>query len=98
MINVSGVFFHLEELHSVIKGINYCRKDDGVLLIQFMYAGAMIDKLLSVLPKNEDNADALALAISAHHIGYGYIASNLQPANNSLDIVTANVLFKETKQ
>lgn len=46
LINASGVFFHLEELHSVIKGINYCLKDDGVLLIQFMYAGAMIDKLL----------------------------------------------------
>lgn len=46
LINASGVFFHLEELHSVIKGINYCLKNDGVLVIQFMYAGAMIDKLL----------------------------------------------------
>ena len=46
LINASGVFFHLEELHSVIKGINYCLKKDGVLIIQFMYAGAMIDKLL----------------------------------------------------
>lgn len=46
LINASGIFFHLEELHSVIKGINYCLKNDGVLVIQFMYAGAMIDKLL----------------------------------------------------
>ena len=46
LINASGVFFHLEELHSVIKGINYCLKSDGILIIQFMYAGAMIDKLL----------------------------------------------------
>lgn len=46
LINASGVFFHLEELHSVIKGINYCLRSDGVVIIQFMYAGAMIDKLL----------------------------------------------------
>jgi hypothetical protein len=42
LINASGVFFHLEELHSVIEGINYCLVDDGVLIVQFMYAGAMI--------------------------------------------------------
>ncbi|MAD57038.1 MAG: methyltransferase [Porticoccus sp.] len=43
LINASGVFFHLEELHSVLKGIDYCLKEDGVLIIQFMYAGSMID-------------------------------------------------------
>jgi hypothetical protein len=42
LVNASGVFFHLEELHSVIDGINYCLVDDGVLIVQFMYAGAMI--------------------------------------------------------
>lgn len=45
LINASGVFFHLEELDSVIKGINYCLKDDGVFVVQFMYAGAMIENL-----------------------------------------------------
>lgn len=45
LINASGVFFHLEELHSVLSGINYCLKKDGILIIQFMYAGAMIDNL-----------------------------------------------------
>lgn len=45
LINASGVFFHLEELHSVINGINYCLKDDGVFVVQFMYAGAMIENL-----------------------------------------------------
>jgi hypothetical protein len=44
LINASGVFFHLEELHSVLKAINYCLQQDGVLIIQFMYAGSMIDK------------------------------------------------------
>ena len=43
LINASGVFFHLEELHSVLDGINYCLNDDGVLVIQFMYAGSMIE-------------------------------------------------------
>jgi hypothetical protein len=46
LINASGVFFHLEELHSVLKAINYCLQQDGVLIIQFMYAGSMIDKNL----------------------------------------------------
>ena len=45
LINASGVFFHLEELDSVIKGINYCLKDDGVFVAQCMYVGAMIDNL-----------------------------------------------------
>ena len=43
LINASGVFFHLEELHSVIRGIKYMLANDGVFVIQFMYAGAMIE-------------------------------------------------------
>ncbi len=45
LINASGVFFHLEELDSVINGINYCLKDDGVFVAQCMYVGAMVDNL-----------------------------------------------------
>jgi len=45
LINASGVFFHLEELDSVIKGINYCLKEDGIFVAQCMYVGAMIDNL-----------------------------------------------------
>jgi hypothetical protein len=45
LINASGVFFHLEELHSVIHGIKKCLRDDGVFVVQFMYAGTMVDKL-----------------------------------------------------
>jgi hypothetical protein len=45
LINASGVFFHLEELDSVIKGINYCLKEDGIFIVQCMYVGAMIDNL-----------------------------------------------------
>lgn len=43
LVNASGVFFHLEELHSVIRGIKYMLANDGVFVIQFMYAGAMIE-------------------------------------------------------
>ncbi len=45
LYNASGVFFHLEELHSVIEGIKYSLKDDGVLIVQFMYAGVMVENL-----------------------------------------------------
>jgi hypothetical protein len=45
LINASGVFFHLEELHSVIRGIKKCLQDDGVFIVQFMYAGTMVEKL-----------------------------------------------------
>jgi hypothetical protein len=43
LVNASGVFFHLEELDSVIKGIDFVLSDDGVFVAQFMYAGAMVD-------------------------------------------------------
>jgi len=45
LINASGVFFHLEQLHSVIRGIKKALRDDGVLVVQFMYAGTMVEKL-----------------------------------------------------
>lgn len=45
LYNASGVFFHLEELHSVVDGIKTSLRDDGVLIVQFMYAGTMIEKL-----------------------------------------------------
>ena len=37
VINASGVFFHLEELHSVTEGIRDCLADDGVFVVQFLY-------------------------------------------------------------
>lgn len=42
VINASGVFFHLEEIHSVIKGIKKSLHNDGVLVIQFMYVLDML--------------------------------------------------------
>jgi len=45
LINASGVFFHLEELHSVIRGIKKALRKDGVFVVQFMYAGTMVEKM-----------------------------------------------------
>ena len=45
LINAAGVFFHLEELHSVIRGIKLALKEDGVFVVQFMYLGDMLQKL-----------------------------------------------------
>jgi hypothetical protein len=42
IINASGVFFHLEEIHSVIKGIKKSLHNDGVLVVQFMYVLDML--------------------------------------------------------
>lgn len=41
-INASGVFFHLEELHSVTKGIQFLLKENGVFIVQFLYMPQII--------------------------------------------------------
>ena len=43
VINASGVFFHLEELHSVADGIRYCLAPDGVFLVQFLYMQKIVE-------------------------------------------------------
>jgi SAM-dependent methyltransferase len=45
VINASGVFFHLEELHSVTDGIRECLSDDGVFVVQFLYMKQIIENL-----------------------------------------------------
>jgi SAM-dependent methyltransferase len=37
VINAAGVFFHLQELHSVTDGIRAALCDDGVFIVQFLY-------------------------------------------------------------
>lgn len=41
-INASGVFFHLEELHSVTKGIQLLLRENGVFIVQFLYMPQII--------------------------------------------------------
>ncbi|NDC36726.1 MAG: class I SAM-dependent methyltransferase [Proteobacteria bacterium] len=45
VINASGVFFHLEELHSATRGIKCALKDDGVFVIQFLYMKSIVENL-----------------------------------------------------
>jgi len=45
VINAAGVFFHLEELHSVTDGIREALNDDGVFVIQFLYMKRIVENL-----------------------------------------------------
>lgn len=43
VITAAGVFFHLEELHSVVRGIEALLAEDGVFVVQAIYLGGMIE-------------------------------------------------------
>ena len=43
LVTAAGVFFHLEELHSVIRGVRALIGDDGVFVVQAIYLGGMIE-------------------------------------------------------
>jgi len=43
VVNASGVFFHLEELHSVTQGIKLLLNNNGVFVVQFIYMKLMQD-------------------------------------------------------
>lgn len=45
VINASGVFFHLEELHSVCDGIQKALANDGVFVVQFLYMPSIVENL-----------------------------------------------------
>jgi 2-polyprenyl-3-methyl-5-hydroxy-6-metoxy-1,4-benzoquinol methylase len=45
VVNASGVFFHLEELHSVIEGIKECLSENGVFVVQFLYMKSIVENL-----------------------------------------------------
>ena len=45
VINAAGVFFHLEELHSVTDGIRESLADDGVFVVQFLYMKRIVENL-----------------------------------------------------
>jgi SAM-dependent methyltransferase len=45
VVNASGVFFHLEELHSVTSGIRECLASDGVFVVQFLYMKRIVENL-----------------------------------------------------
>ena len=43
IVTAAGVFFHLEELHSVVRGIEKLLTDDGVFVVQAIYLGGMVE-------------------------------------------------------
>ncbi len=45
VFNASGVFFHLEELHSVCEAIRAGLKQDGVFVVQFLYMKSIMENL-----------------------------------------------------
>lgn len=45
IINAAGVFFHLEELHSVTEGIREALGGDGVFVVQFLYMKRIVENL-----------------------------------------------------
>lgn len=45
VINAAGVFFHLEELHSVAEGIKEALREDGVFVVQFLYMKRIVENL-----------------------------------------------------
>ena len=56
---------------------------------------SMIEKLINIIPKNEDSSDALAIAISAQHIGYDNLNSKFSDNYNGLNSAIAKALSKE---
>lgn len=44
-INAAGVFFHLEELHSVTSAIRECLQPDGIFCVQFLYMKRIVQNL-----------------------------------------------------
>ncbi len=45
VFNAAGVFFHLEELHSVCEAIKSGLKKDGVFVVQFLYMKSIMENL-----------------------------------------------------
>ncbi len=45
VINAAGVFFHLEELHSVTEAIREGLKENGVFVVQFLYMKRIVGNL-----------------------------------------------------
>lgn len=43
IVTAAGVFFHLEELHSVVRGIERLLGEDGVFVVQAIYLGGMVE-------------------------------------------------------
>ena len=43
LVTAAGVFFHLEELHSVVRGVEALLDENGVFVVQAIYLGGMLE-------------------------------------------------------
>lgn len=70
VINAAGVFFHLEELHSVTEGIRDCLKPQGVFAVQFLYMKRIVENLAFDQIYHEHllyyNLETLAVLLKRH--------------------------------
>ena len=48
-INASGVFFHLEELHSFTQGVKNLLDENGVFIVQFLYMKLIMKNVAFVM-------------------------------------------------
>ena len=55
---------------------------------------SMIEKLLNIVPKNEDSSDALAIALSGQHTGY-YNDFSFSNDGDGLNLAIAKALLKD---
>lgn len=78
-INASGVFFHLEELHSFTRGVENLLNKDGVFIIQFLYMESII------------NNTAFDQIYHEHLLYYNLITLNQLLSKYNLEIFDANL-------
>ena len=74
---------------TVPQKVTFSQTNQDILIIQGVIQSqikAMVTKLLGIEPKNEDSSDALAVAISAQHIGY----KDLQPGYDCYQLASAD--------
>ena len=45
VVNAAGVFFHLEELHSVADGVKEALAEEGIFVVQFLYMKRIVENL-----------------------------------------------------
>ena len=78
-INASGVFFHLEELHSFTKGVENLLNTNGVFIIQFLYMESII------------NNTAFDQIYHEHLLYYNLTTLNNLLSKHNLEIFDANL-------
>ncbi|MDZ8260894.1 class I SAM-dependent methyltransferase [Nostoc sp. ChiQUE01b] len=98
IINAAGVFFHLEELHSVTEGIREALRDDGVFVVQFLYMKRIVENLAFDQIYHEHllyyNLNTIEVLLNRH--GLSMFDAYLSPIHGGS--IIAYVTHKEKKE